>query len=433
MRILRAWECNIGREIVKLKQQLSLLDGLATNQRTTVLKIINDVRRLGDKAVVKYTKCFDKVSLSPDEFRVKDQEMEDSYKKISLPFVKSIQQAISNIRAYQKHIKIRNVSPLKANGVVLDTLYSPIESVGVYVPGGAATYPSTVLMNTVPAKVAGVDKVIMTTPPAKNGTIPPERLVAAREAGVNEIYKVGGAQAVAALAFGTETIPKVDKIVGPGNIFVTLAKKEIFGYAGIDMLAGPSEVLIIADEHANPSFVASDLLSQAEHSPGISILVTCSGSLATKVNEELIKQLRGIKRRADTKKYLDKYGVIIVTKGIDECIEITNTLAPEHLQIMTQKPRGVLSKIKHAGAIFLGAYTPVAVGDYIAGPSHVLPTSGTARFSSGLSVNDFLKRSSVITFSKRALKNVYKDLVEISRIEGLDAHTKSVQIRLDGI
>ena len=432
MRILRAWECNIGREIVKLKQQLSLLDGLATNQRTTVLKIINDVRKLGDKAVVKYTKCFDKASLSPDEFRVKDQEIEDSYKKISLPFVKSIQQAISNIRAYQEHIKIRNVSPLKANGVVLDTLYSPIESVGVYVPGGAASYPSTVLMNTVPAKVAGVDKVIMTTPPAKDGTIPQERLVAAREAGVNEIYKVGGAQAVAALAFGTETIPKVDKVVGPGNIFVTLAKKEIFGYAGIDMLAGPSEVLIIADDRANPSFVASDLLSQAEHTPGISILVTFSESLVKQVKTELKQQISKLKRHEDTRKCLDKFGVIILTKNIDECVEIANALAPEHLQIMTQNPRTVLSGIKHAGAIFLGAYTPVALGDYIAGPSHVLPTSGTARFSSGLSVNDFLKRSSVITYSRSALKEAYKDVAEISEAEGLDAHTQSVQIRLKG-
>ena len=431
MRILRAWECNIGREIVKLKQQLSLLDGLAANQRTTVLKIIDDVRRLGDKAIVKYTKYFDKASLSPDEFRVKDQEIEDSYKKISLPFVKSIQRAISNIRAYQEHIKIPNVSPLKANGVVLDTLYSPIESVGMYVPGGAASYPSTVLMNTVPAKVAGVDKVIMTTPPAKDGTIPPERLVAAREAGVNEIYKVGGAQAVAALAFGTETIPKVDKVVGPGNIFVTLAKKEICGYAGIDMLAGPSEVLIIADDRANPSFVASDLLSQAEHTPGISILVTFSESLVKQVKTELKQQISKLKRHEDIRKCLDKFGVIILTKNIDECVEIANALAPEHLQIMTQNPRTVLSGIKHAGAIFLGAYTPVALGDYIAGPSHVLPTSGTARFSSGLSVNDFLKRSSVITYSRSALKDAYKDVAEISEAEGLDAHTQSVQIRLN--
>ena len=431
MRILRAWECNIGREIAKLKQQLSLLDGLATNQRTTVLKIINDVRRLGDKAIVKYSKRFDRVSLSPGEFRVKDREIEDSYRKITLPFIKSIQRAISNIRAYQEHIKIRKVSPLKANGIVLDTLYSPVESVGVYVPGGAASYPSTVLMNTVPAKAARVDKIIMTTPPAKDGTIPPERLVAAREAGVNEIYKVGGAQAIAALAFGTKTIPKVDKIVGPGNIFVTLAKKEIFGYAGIDMLAGPSEVLIIADDRSNPSFVASDLLSQAEHAPGISILVTFSESLVKQVKTELKQQLSKLKRHEDTRKCLDKFGVIILTKNIGECVEIANALASEHLQIMTQNPRTILSGIKHAGAIFLGAYTPVALGDYIAGPSHVLPTSGTARFSSGLSVNDFLKRSSVITYSRSALKEAYKDVAAISEAEGLNAHTRSVQIRLN--
>src|SRR3989339_838239 len=286
MRILRARECNIGKEIAKLKQQLSLLDGLATHQRTTVLKIINDVRNLGDKAVVKYTKCFDKVSLSPDEFQVKDKEIEDSYKKISLPFVKSIQRAISNIRTYQGHIKIRNVGPLKANGVALDTLYFPIESVGVYVPGGAASYPSTVLMNTVPAKVAGVDKIIMTTPPAKNGIIPPERLVAARESGVNEIYKVGGAQAIAALAFGTKTIPKVDKIVGPGNIFVTLAKKEIFGFVDIDMLAGPSEVVILANQFSDKTYVTQDLMAQAEHFKGLAVLVTTSKKFAKTMKAE---------------------------------------------------------------------------------------------------------------------------------------------------
>lgn len=433
MRIFQTWKCNIEKEIEILKRQLNVLDGLSTNYKKSVSEIIRNVQRHKDNALVKYSRLFDKVSIKPSAFQVRGSEIEDAYDKVSPQFSKSIKHAIKNVKKYQEHIRIRNVRPLKAGGVTLDTIYTPIDSVGVYVPGGSASYPSTVLMNVIPAKVAGVKKIIMVSPPAKDGAIPPERLVTANECGVNEIYKVGGAHAIAALAFGTETIPKVDKIVGPGNIFVTLAKKEIFGYAGIDMLAGPSEVLIIADAHVNPSFVASDLLSQAEHSPGISILVTCSESLATKVNKELIKQLRGIKRCADTKKYLDKYGVIIVTKGIEACIEITNTLAPEHLQIMTQKPRTVLSKIKHAGAIFLGAYTPVAVGDYIAGPSHVLPTSGTAHFSSGLSVNDFLKRSSVITFSKRALKNVYKDLVEISRVEGLDAHTKSVQIRLDGI
>ncbi|MEK7291284.1 MAG: histidinol dehydrogenase, partial [Planctomycetota bacterium] len=259
----------------------------------------------------------------------------------------------------------------------------------------------------------------------------PERLVAARESGVDEIYKVGGAQAIAALAFGTKTIPKADKIVGPGNIFVTLAKKEIFGYSGIDMLAGPSEVLIIADDHANPSFVASDLLSQAEHTPGISILVTFSELLVKQVITELKRQLTEIKRHEDTKKCLDKFGVVFLTKNIDECIEIANAIAPEHLQIMTQNPRAVMSGIKHAGAIFLGSYTPVAVGDYIAGPSHVLPTGGTARFSSGLSVNDFLKRTSVISYSKSALMDACNDIVEISDSEGLDAHTRSVQIRLN--
>jgi histidinol dehydrogenase len=429
MRILRTWECNIDKEITKLKQQLNILDGFSAH-RTTVLKIIHDVKKHKDKALTKYSKLYDKVFLSPKDFLVKDNEIEEAYRKISLPFVKSIQQAITNIWTYQEHIRIRNVSPLKANGIVLDTLYSPLESVGVYVPGGAASYPSTVLMNTIPARVAGVNKIIMTTPPAKDGTIPPERLVAAKEAGVNEIYRIGGAQAIAALAFGTETIPKVDKIVGPGNIFVALAKKEIFGYAGIDMLAGPSEVLIIADDHANPSFVASDLLSQAEHTPGISILVTFSELLVEQVLSELNQQMTKLKRHADTKKCLKKFGVILLTKNIDECVDVANTLAPEHLQIMTQNPRTLLSGIKHAGAIFLGAYTPVALGDYIAGPSHVLPTGGTARFSSGLSVNDFLKRCSVITYSKSALKTAYNDLAEISRAEGLDAHTWSAQIRL---
>ncbi len=430
MRILKTWECRIVKEIEKLKQQLNILDGLS-DHRTTVLNIIHDVQKRGDKAVADYSKRFDKVSLSPKEFRVKDSEIANAYKNISIPFVKSIQRAIRNIRTYQEHIQICSVPQLKEDGIVLDTLYFPLDAVGVYVPGGAASYPSTVLMNTIPAQTAGVGKIIMMTPPAKDGTVPPERLVAANESGVHEIYKIGGAQAIAALAFGTKTIPKVDKIVGPGNVFVTLAKREIFGHAGIDMLAGPSEVLIIADDHADPSFVTSDLLSQAEHTPGISILVTFSESLVKQVTTELKKQITQLKRCDDTRKCLDKFGVILVTRSIDECIEITNTLAPEHLQIMTRNPRAILSRIKHAGAIFLGSYTPVALGDYIAGPSHVLPTSGTARFSSGLSVNDFLKRSSVITYSRSALKEISHDLAVISEIEGLNAHTRSVQIRLD--
>ncbi|HQU29965.1 MAG TPA: histidinol dehydrogenase [Candidatus Brocadia sapporoensis] len=429
MRILRTCEGNVDREIDKLKKTLSLFNDSSV-QRATVLKIIHDVKKRKDAALVKYSRRFDHAILSPKDFLVKEQELVEAYGKISYRFVKSIQKAVKNIRIYQEHIRIRKVSPLKADGIVLDTLYAPLESAGVYVPGGAASYPSTVLMNAIPACVAGVKKIIMTTPPSQDGTIPPERLVAAREAGVGEIYKIGGAQAIAALAFGTETIPRVDKIVGPGNIFVTLAKKEIFGYAGIDMLAGPSEVVIIADDRANPSFVASDLLSQAEHTPGISILVTCSTVLAEQVNRELKQQLTKLKRYAGTKECLEKFGIILLTKNLEECVEIANTLAPEHLQIMTQNPRSLISRIKHAGAIFLGPYTPVAVGDYIAGPSHVLPTGGTARFSSGLSVNDFLKRYSAITYSKSALREAYQDIAEISEAEGLDAHTWSVQIRL---
>jgi histidinol dehydrogenase len=430
IRVIKTWKCDIQKEIEKLKQRLSVLNNFP-NQKAIVIKIIRDVQKRGDRAIVNYSKRFDNVSLLPKEFQVKDKEIADAYKKISLPFIKSIQQAITNIWTYQEHIRIRNVTPLKSNGIVLDTLYSPLDSVGIYVPGGAASYPSTVLMNTIPARVAGVSKIIMVTPPTKDGTVPPERLVAAKEAGVTEIYKVGGAQSIAALAFGTETIPKVDKIVGPGNIFVTIAKKEVFGHAGIDMLAGPSEVLIIADDLANPSFVASDLLSQAEHTPGVSILVTFSELLVKRVTTELKQQLCALKRHTDTKRCLDKFGIILLTKDLDECVKIANMIAPEHLQIMTKNPKGILFSIKHAGAIFLGPYTPVALGDYIAGPSHVLPTSGTARFSSGLSVNDFLKRSSVITYSKSALKNVCSDLVEISKTEGLDAHTYSVQIRLN--
>lgn len=429
MRILRTWQCDLGREIEKLKQQLSNLDGLS-DHRKTVLTIIGNVRKQGDKAVINYSKRFDKVFLSADELRVKDDEIEHAYGKISIPFVKSIQRAGANVRAYQEHIRVRSPRPMKANGVMLDTRYIPLDSAGVYVPGGAASYPSTVLMNAIPAQAAGVKRIVMVTPPAKDGTIPPERLVAARECGISEIYKVGGAQAIAALAFGTETIPKVDKIVGPGNIFVTLAKKEIFGYAGIDMLAGPSEVLIIADDSANPSFVASDLLSQAEHTPGISILVTFSESLVEQVMVEVKRQLTLIGRGAETKKCLDNYGVAVLVRNIEECVEIANVLAPEHLQIMTQKPNNLLPGIRHAGAIFLGHYTPVALGDYIAGPSHVLPTGGTARFSSGLSVNDFLKRSSVIQYSRAALKKASHDITEISEAEGLGAHTRSVKIRL---
>ncbi|MBM4054799.1 MAG: histidinol dehydrogenase [Planctomycetes bacterium] len=430
MKILKTRECNACREIEKIKQSLNPLNS-SPDIRTTVLKIIQDVKKHGDRAITTYSKRFDKAHLSPEEFQAKEKEIEDAYKHVSGKFIKSIRLAIKNIQTYQKHIRVQNVKQLRSKGALLDTLYTPIDSAGIYVPGGAASYPSTVLMNAIPAQVAGVEKIVMVSPPKEDGNIPPERLVAAKEAGVSEIYKIGGVQAIAALAFGTKTIPRVDKIVGPGNVFVTLAKKEIFGYAGIDMLAGPSEVLIIADNHANPSFIASDLLSQAEHTPGISILVTFSNLLAKQVTSEIKHQIKTLSRSAGTSECINKYGVIFIAKNLNECIMLSNTIAPEHLQIMTQNPKTVLSKIKHAGAIFLGAYTPVALGDYIAGPSHVLPTGSTARFSSGLSVNDFLKRTSVITYSQSALRNIQQDLAEISESEGLDAHTKSVKIRLD--
>ncbi|WP_347274446.1 histidinol dehydrogenase [Candidatus Kuenenia sp.] len=429
MRILKTWECDASLEIEKIKQGLDPLNS-SSDIRTTVLKIIQDVKKNGDKAIAVYGKRFDKALLSPEQFRVKEEEIEDAYKYVTGKFIKAIRLAIKNIQTYQNHIRIQNVKQLRSKGVILDTLYTPIDSAGIYVPGGAASYPSTVLMNAIPAQVAGVEKIVMVSPPKEDGNIPPERLVAAKEAGVSEIYKIGGVQAIAALAFGTKTIPRVDKIVGPGNVFVTLAKKEIFGYAGIDMLAGPSEVLIIADNHANPSYIASDLLSQAEHTPGISLLVTSSKLLAKQVVAEITLQIKTLSRSAGTNECLSKYGVIFIAKNMNECIALSNAIAPEHLQIMTQNPKSVLSGIKHAGAVFVGDYTPVALGDYIAGPSHVLPTGGTARFSSGLSANDFIKRTSVITYSQSALRSVQQDVSEISASEGLDAHAKSVKIRL---
>jgi histidinol dehydrogenase len=286
-------------------------------------------------------------------------------------------------------------------------------------------------MNTMPARVAGVKRVVVVSPPGKDGKISPERLVACRESNVDEIYMIGGAHAIAALAFGTKTIPKVDKIVGPGNLFVTLAKREAFGHVGIDILAGPSEVLIITDDTANHAYVASDLLSQAEHAPGVSILVTCSEELVNGVLQEVSKQLETLPRGDLIKESLDKFGFIILTKDLNEAVDISNTIAPEHLQVIVKNEDEVLSKIKHAGAIFAGSFTPVAVGDYIAGPSHVLPTGGTARFFSGLSVNDFLKRTSVITYSEDVLRSSAKDIITIAEAEGLEAHAQSVRIRVD--
>jgi len=446
MKIIKSQDGNITREIDEIKQGMSLFADTVTGameEKTkdvfggpltpmeSVKRIINDVKEKGDDALKYYSDKFEGANLSVDDFRVKEAEIEDAYKCVSKDFISAIKNARENIRIFQEHIRVRGPGPFGSNGARIDVNYIPIEDVGVYIPGGSASYPSTVLMNTVPAKVAGVKRVVIVSPPGKDGTISPERLVACKESHVDEIYKVGGAHAIAALTFGTKTIPKVDKIVGPGNIFVTLAKREVFGYVGIDILAGPSEVLIITDDSANYKYIASDLLSQAEHAPGVSILVTSSEEFANKVLQETSNQIRNLPRGNLIKESLDKFGFIIITKDLDEAIDVSNTLAPEHLQVIVKNEDEVLPKIKHAGAVFAGQYTPVAVGDYFAGPSHVLPTGGTARFFSGLSVNDFLKRTSIISYSKDVLKSSAKDIITIAEAEGLQAHAQSVRIRVD--
>ncbi len=446
MKILRSQDGSITQDIEKIKQRMSLFADTVTvemEEKTkevfgeslspmeSVKRIVNDVREKGDDALKFYSDKFEKTALSIDDFRVKEDEIEEAYKKVSPDFIKAIKNARENIRIFQEYIRVREPKPFYSNGTRIIVNYKPIEDVGIYIPGGTASYPSTVLMNAIPAKVAGVKKIVVVSPPCKDGTISPERLVACKESYVDEIYKIGGVHAIAALTFGTKTIPKVDKIVGPGNIFVTLAKREAFGYVGIDILAGPSEVLIITDDTANYTYVASDLLSQAEHAPGISILVTCSEELANKVIDETSNQLSKLPRGNLIKESLDKFGFIIITRDLDEAIDISNTLAPEHLQVVVKNEEEVLPKIKHAGAIFTGSFTPVAVGDYVAGPSHVLPTGGTARFFSGLSVNDFLKRTSVITYSEDVLRSAAKDIITIAEAEGLEAHAQSVRIRVD--
>jgi histidinol dehydrogenase len=446
MKILKSQDGNITQEIEKLKQGMSIFADMVTegmeaktkevfgeplSPMESVKRIVNDVKEKGDDALKFYSDKFEGTNLSVANLRVKDAEIEEAYKKVSPDFLSAIKKARENIRVFQEYICIRAPKPYYSNGTRITVNYKPIEDVGVYVPGGSASYPSTVLMNTIPARVAGVKRVVVVSPPGKDGKISPERLVACRESNVDEIYMIGGAHAIAALAFGTKTIPKVDKIVGPGNLFVTLAKREAFGHVGIDILAGPSEVLIITDDTANPAYVASDLLSQAEHAPGVSILVTCSEELVNGVLHEVSKQLKTLPRGDLINESLDKFGFIILTRDLNEAVDISNTIAPEHLQVIVRNEDEVLSKIKHAGAIFTGSFTPVAVGDYIAGPSHVLPTGGTARFFSGLSVNDFLKRTSVITYSEDVLRSSAKDIITIAEAEGLEAHAQSVRIRVE--
>ena len=397
-----------------------------------VADILANVKEKGDEALFSYTKEFDKVEVTPETIRVTEAEIEEAYKAVDASLLEVIRKALVNIRNYHEKQRQNSWFTSTENGTMLGQKVTPLNRVGVYVPGGKAVYPSSVLMNIVPAKVAGVPHIVMTTPPGKDGKVNPSTLVAAKEAGADEIYKVGGAQAIGALAYGTESIPKVDKIVGPGNIYVALAKKAVYGYVSIDAIAGPSEILVIADETANPRFVAADLLSQAEHDELASaILVTTSEELAKKVSDETDKFIKELSRGEIIQKSLDNYGYILVTDTMDEAIETANEIASEHLEIQTKNPFDVMTKIRNAGAIFIGEYASEPLGDYFAGPNHVLPTNGTAKFFSPLSVDDFIKKSSIISYSENALRAIHEDIEAFATAEHLTAHANSIKVRFE--
>lgn len=398
----------------------------------TVQTIIDTVKRDQDKAVFAYTRAFDHVEINASNIRVTEQEIEQAIKEVKPELLEVMKKSLKNIQEFHEKQRQYSWFDSKPNGTILGQKVTALESAGVYVPGGKAAYPSSVLMNIIPAKVAGVDRIIMVTPPGKDGKVNPVTLTAARLAGVAEVYKVGGAQAIAALAFGTESIPRVDKIVGPGNIFVALAKKAVYGHVSIDSIAGPSEILVLADESANPRFVAADLLSQAEHDElASSILVTTSMELAENVSEEAERFTSQLSRSEIIRKSLDQYGYILVADSMKEAIETVNEIAPEHLEIVTKNPFEDMTKIRHAGAIFIGEYSSEPLGDYFAGPNHVLPTNGTARFFSALSVDDFIKKSSIVYYSKEALHEVHQDVEAFANAEYLTAHANSVKVRFE--
>ncbi|MCR5195749.1 MAG: histidinol dehydrogenase [Pseudobutyrivibrio sp.] len=404
-----------------------------TEYEATVNEIVGNVRDGGDKAVFEYTKKFDGADINADNIVVTKEEIEEAYKVVPAELVEVIRKALVNIESYHAKQK-QNSWFTSEEGIILGQKFSPLAKVGVYVPGGKAVYPSSVLMNVMPAKVAGVDCIYMCTPCDKEGKVNPSTLVAANEAGVDVIYKCGGAQAIAALAFGTESIAKVDKIVGPGNIFVALAKKAVFGYVSIDSIAGPSEILVLADETANPTYVAADLLSQAEHDELASaILVTTSEKLADEVAKEVERFVKILSRKDIIQKSLDNFGYLLVADNMKDAIDCVNAIASEHLEIVTANPFETMTYVKNAGAMFLGQYSSEPLGDYFAGPNHVLPTNGTARFFSPLSVDDFIKKSSVISYSKEALKKVYPDIVKFANNEQLTAHANSIKVRFEDI
>ncbi|WP_246942612.1 histidinol dehydrogenase [Bacillus pinisoli] len=399
-------------------------------QRLAVLDIITEVRKNGDAALKSFTEKFDRVSL--DSVKVTREEITQAYDELDPELLSIIREAAANIKDYHERQKRESWIKTEENGTILGQKITPLDSVGVYVPGGLAAYPSSVLMNVTPALVAGVKRIVMMSPPQEDGTLPAGVLVAANELGVEEIYKVGGAQAIAALAFGTESISKVDKIVGPGNIYVALAKREVFGHVSIDMIAGPSEIVVLADETAIAAEVAADLLSQAEHDErASSVLVTTSEKLANEVKEEVEKQLETLPRQKIARASIENYGAIYVTDTLENAVNLVNELAPEHLEVITENPMDLLGQIQHAGAIFLGRYSSEPVGDYFAGPNHVLPTNGTARFSSPLNVDDFIKKSSIISYSKKAMQKNGRKIAAFARLEGLEAHARAVEYRLE--
>jgi histidinol dehydrogenase len=389
------------------------------------------VRNNRDQAVFNYTKQFDGADINAGNILVTEEEIAEAYEQVDTTLLAVIRKSLVNIKKYHEK-QVQNSWFTTEDGIILGQKVTALATVGVYVPGGKAVYPSSVLMNVLPAKVAGVDRIVMCTPPGKDGKVYPSTLVAAKEAGVDEIYKVGGAQAIAAMAFGTESVPKVDKIVGPGNIYVALAKKAVFGYVSIDSIAGPSEILVLADETANPRYVAADLLSQAEHDEMASaILITTSQKLAEEVSAEIDQFVAELSRKEIIQKSLDNYGYILVADNMEEAIDTVNAIASEHMEIVTADPFHVMTKIRNAGAIFIGEYSSEPLGDYFAGPNHVLPTNGTAKFFSALSVDDFIKKSSIISYSREALEKVHKDIEQFAECEKLTAHANSIRVRFE--
>jgi histidinol dehydrogenase len=427
MKIIDSREKDIAAE---LKRIVNRGETATEEVAAAVKEVVGRVRKEGDPAVIEYTEKFDKVKLTLKDIRVSPEDIKASYDHVEPKKVEALKLAAQNIRAFHEKQKLTSWVNQEADGVILGQIARPIRSVGVYVPGGKACYPSTVLMNVIPAKVAGVEQLIMCSP-ATGGVLNPYILVAADIAGVSEIYRIGGAQAVAAMAYGTATVPKVDKIVGPGNIYVATAKRQVFGQVDIDMIAGPSEILVIADHTANPTFVASDLLSQAEHDELASaLLVTTSREFAEKVAAEVERQLANLARKEIARKALDRFGAIILTTSLQEAADVSNSIAPEHLELAVEKPFELLALIKNAGAIFLGHYTPESVGDYIAGPNHVLPTGGTARFFSPLSTDSFMKKSSLLFYTKEGLDRVGEAVMQIADVEGLEAHGNTIKVRI---